>query len=1851
MQWENWLDFIHATKPDQFGEAELDVAKLFHQPFFGPDRFKIYGNSYERNYKKTTGPRMTTAWHLVEVKSLLTQEVVTLDYIPQNGLTYYSDKSYTHSFPNFNPNEDGTKLITNPNNDLNPEGFTKTTKWENGRAEFAYSVTQTFLDRWDLIQINTLPEREEQVVFSYSSNEPAEDAPEFETYERGEIDGDHLCNLIRVYRSGGFYKGWFLEYSESENVPVASDCTPGPLTQGPPQITIEGDTEFSLAQRYSLTQSEYYSYFFINFSIGCFKLPIRLALPYDPKLKDFGFKTEMHEFGSLMDVKGLLGEFGKTKEDKIFNAERKRTFLSSIQEVDQDIQLFPFVRVSYHDGFALPKRYSLDQNGFGYYINNSESGSPFAPIEYTSIDNNTINTETSEVSLLFGFENRSAPGKIHEGRVFGIDKDLAKMGAVKEIGLSSGGKFVFHYEPHSPIASGDVPGFRVNKLIQDPANSPEKVTDYLYSDPTIVNSPIFIYQNVDDYYYRGLEQRVVCTSSSQNPLVQNKNGYMGYGEVAEVFNPDLGDENGDGKVIHYFTTPLNFTDKIDFLETTDFTNSGGTWWFKEKNKGLAIPSEFFKDENPGFSFPPALESTHFTPWFWGLEHKTEVLDNQEQMLQSIENEFSIARPGSQGSIMFFKSHQYQNNYPGHFMKHYGFRLIRNYKPFKGDAFEELLTYLAGLILETISSHAFKEVDRYYFIQDFRLSSSNVVQTSSNTKNFFSTVGGYSDGGENQTVQTTYTYNNHLIPKEITTTYSGGTSTKAVNVFADDQGIPEITDYFETKAITYLNSLNYRQPIFSKSYLNGNLVKEDITGLDKLGDSGDERIVPISNWTLRDGVLKLAGVFYGYDTNDKPQNYYLAKFEAQMTNELSELNNTQFFFSPIELSWNDQLQLESRTYEDFTTTYGYNDFFELMSMSNPDGIQTLYSYDKRGRPANTTALNGRQITTYSYKQMFDDGENSLQTTLSFSDGLYPDQGHTEYYDGFGKPLETIRNDGNTLSKAGYDHFFRTVSTYQMGKGTTQISHNKAPIPRRTEVIDAENNITTSIQSDDDLFFAATYIKDPNDHVSVTYSDGIGRTQKTVTAYGELDIETEYGYDPLGRLSAITNPIEEAYSYQYNPIDRPYSIKIPGVTGLKETWWDKAYRPIATRDAEGNTLLYRYDIYNRLTHVYTASAGASLGNSSEMKPENAFSSFEDELLLENTYALDHTWLQMSTERILTSNGFGGNKVTDNTDQGNGTIDDLGRPEKIRVSYPDGVMISMPTYTDAMLVPYTQTNITGPDNQAIDLEYTFGFDDLLRPENTYLNVNSSGSQLISELVYNEVDQVKIKYLGDYLQEINYLYDKTGRLTHINSRGQMECFEDLTICALEFEKSYDISQAGEPLCSYLEAIQVDGQVYTFPDILYLTPSGLSDLYDVDEELENYIQEGLDYFGLMGEVTVEQNVVEGQQVDYTIFIQNTNTDQVSLHFTSTSCTQIVAFTVVSCCEVEGQSGGGGSSNTLVESPDLYFQENTFSGLDISRIEIGSDCITGFMANDYTYDSNHRLTQMDNTLYNPSPQTGSYSTQYTYDDAGNILTLKRRGLVPPLSSPPVYGAIDELTYSYNDPLNPQEKSRVQSIIDAVTDPNAQPEGFKGNQNPGDAIPDKASTFEYDKNGNLIYDGGKELTIDYNLLNLPRLVSHSGSGNSIQLDYAFGGEKIRKISPEGTRIYLGGVEYLDNSPESLTHSDGRVDLSGAGGPKHQFSIKDHLGNTAVLFEDANNDGAVFSSEVLQRNLYYPFGLELKGEWNSATSPRMDYLYNGKEFNEELELNWLDYGFRWYDPAVGRFPSVRSVGGAKKLGVSV
>ena len=46
--------------------------------------------------------------------------------------------------------------------------------------------------------------------------------------------------------------------------------------------------------------------------------------------------------------------------------------------------------------------------------------------------------------------------------------------------------------------------------------------------------------------------------------------------------------------------------------------------------------------------------------------------------------------------------------------------------------------------------------------------------------------------------------------------------------------------------------------------------------------------------------------------------------------------------------------------------------------------------------------------------------------------------------------------------------------------------------------------------------------------------------------------------------------------------------------------------------------------------------------------------------------------------------------------------------------------------------------------------------------------------------------------------------------------------------------------------------------------------------------------------------------------------------------------------------------------------------------------------------------------------------------------------------------------------------------------------------------------------------------------------------------------------------------------------------------------------------------------------------MEGEWLGDGGSA--YLYNGKEFNQDLGLNWLDYGARFYDPSIGRFGSI-------------
>lgn len=90
-------------------------------------------------------------------------------------------------------------------------------------------------------------------------------------------------------------------------------------------------------------------------------------------------------------------------------------------------------------------------------------------------------------------------------------------------------------------------------------------------------------------------------------------------------------------------------------------------------------------------------------------------------------------------------------------------------------------------------------------------------------------------------------------------------------------------------------------------------------------------------------------------------------------------------------------------------------------------------------------------------------------------------------------------------------------------------------------------------------------------------------------------------------------------------------------------------------------------------------------------------------------------------------------------------------------------------------------------------------------------------------------------------------------------------------------------------------------------------------------------------------------------------------------------------------------------------------------------------------------------------------------------------------------------------------------------------------------------------------------------------------------------------------------------------------------KKNRSNGDHLGNVRLNYSDLDNNGSISTSEILQENNYYPMGLKHKG-YNTNIISEHKWKYNGKELQDELDLNWYDLGARNFDHALGRFMNV-------------
>lgn len=312
----------------------------------------------------------------------------------------------------------------------------------------------------------------------------------------------------------------------------------------------------------------------------------------------------------------------------------------------------------------------------------------------------------------------------------------------------------------------------------------------------------------------------------------------------------------------------------------------------------------------------------------------------------------------------------------------------------------------------------------------------------------------------------------------------------------------------------------------------------------------------------------------------------------------------------------------------------------------------------------------------------------------------------------------------------------------------------------------------------------------------------------------------------------------------------------------------------------------------------------------------------------------------------------------------------------------------------------------------------------------------------------------------------------------------------------------------------------------------------------------------------------------------------------------------------------------------------------------------------YGYDYLNRLESAD---YNVE---GRFNTSYGYDKRGNIKSLTRKGAID-TDGVLSYDNIDLLQYNIPDGSN-----QIESITDAIT---SSGKGFNLKSN---------ANYTYDDNGNMIFDPGTNATMTYSYLNLPDQIMIPDSG-LIKYDYMADGsllkkETIRDDNPgeiDVQRQYIGAYEYIKDTLRQINTSQGYIlfnkeELESLSDRAPQavaieyigdaicliceptaepvleaaeelplsaatifYNITDHLGNNRITYTQGTED-----LEVVSEDHYYPFGLQMSGDWSLPNTNEFDYRYNGKEVQKEFDLGYYNYGARFYDPSIARFTGV-------------
>lgn len=854
-------------------------------------------------------------------------------------------------------------------------------------------------------------------------------------------------------------------------------------------------------------------------------------------------------------------------------------------------------------------------------------------------------------------------------------------------------------------------------------------------------------------------------------------------------------------------------------------------------------------------------------------------------------------------------------------------------------------------------------------------------------------------------------------------------------------------------------------------------------------------------------------------------------------------------------------------------YEYDDQDNIVAYTDANGNKSTFTYDDKGNRLTATNALGH-ITKFSY-----------QTKYNKITGITLPEGNQQgfKYDEAGN-LTKISLPDNSTQKLEYN-------AQGLLKKSTDALGNKSSLEydsygNLSSVTNAKSE-TTSLECD--AYGNVNKITNPlGGFITFTY-DKLGQVTQIENSIGAIQ---HFEYDAEGNLTKQTDALNHITRFEYDGMNRLVKT-INALNGTSQMSYNEMGKIIALVNELGHKTQFSYDAKNRLSSTTNPLSETTnylydaVGNITGLKLPN-----------DNVLSYQYNTLDLVTE---VSDALGtiatytydknGNRITE--------TDALGNITKLKYDNRDRLIL--------VILPLQNTASLSYDVNSNMIEQTDGEGAKTKYEYDALN------RLIKSI---NAEKGEVSYAYDELGNIQSLTDPNGNKTtyEYDPLGRLlkEVFPDNETARYAYDKLNNITSK----------IKNNGDVikYSYDELNRLTqkkyPDNTSATYAFDAlgrmtiatNSDATLDFGYDAAGrllaetLNGKTTAyTYNVLENRQS--IVYPSGRVIDQLldkrgQLSVLKDNDSELVNFAYLA----NGQMSQKKYRNGL--TTDYIYDDNS----RLARIF----CSNTLDLN-YTYNLRNHIASLTNGI------KADWSEAYQYDQTGQVTNFKQ-GTKQDGSIP---NPLEEVGFVYDAAGNRTKVTGNGSVEDYTTNNmNAYTRIAKG----------ETITPEYDKNGNMLFDGKHRYNYNYD-----NKIINVDNGTTATYGYDALGRRIKKATATDTTLfYYAGQHVIEEHNE-------------AGQLKAEYIFGQNLDEIICLVRNGENYfyhtdilGSVHAlsnskGKIAEKYQYEAFGKPAVYDENNTLMAQSKinntYLFTGRQWDNETQLYY--YRARYYSAELGRF----------------